>query len=213
MSTTHFIAGIDTDAGKSYATGLLARRLAAEGRRVITMKFIQTGCPPDEISEDILTHRRLMGIAPLPEDLDGTTCPVRLPYPASPDLAARLAGVAIDFGAITRSLELLRARYEVVLIESAGGLMTPVEGEFTMLDWAVQQRLPTIFVTNARLGSISQTLLGLQACRARGLQVATLVYNLHGATAAEITADTRAYLQRYLATHWPGAEFVEVEVQ
>ncbi|WP_289683314.1 prolipoprotein diacylglyceryl transferase family protein [Paramuribaculum intestinale] len=48
---TIFISGIDTDAGKSYATGWLACQMAAQGRRVATMKFIQTGC--DGRSEDI----------------------------------------------------------------------------------------------------------------------------------------------------------------
>ena len=40
----YFVSGIDTDAGKSYATGQLARMLAEQGRRVITQKFVQTGC-------------------------------------------------------------------------------------------------------------------------------------------------------------------------
>lgn len=39
----YFVSGIDTDAGKSYATGILARMLAEQGERVITQKFIQTG--------------------------------------------------------------------------------------------------------------------------------------------------------------------------
>jgi len=39
----YFISGIDTDAGKSYATGFLARELNRKGQRTITQKFIQTG--------------------------------------------------------------------------------------------------------------------------------------------------------------------------
>ncbi len=212
MSTTFFISGIDTDAGKSYATGFLARRWAAEGRRVVTMKLIQTGCPEGEMSEDILTHRRLMGIPLLPEDRDGTTCPIRLPYPASPDLAARMAGVTIDFQAIARSIDTLSARYDTLLIEGAGGLMTPIEGAFTMLDWASQAGFPMIFVTNPRLGSISQTLLGLEACRYRWLRVAMLVYNRYGESAPEITDDTRAYLKRRLPRLAPGCKLEEMPV-
>ena len=51
-------------------------------------KFIQTGCPG--LSEDIETHRRIMGTGLLPEDLDGTTCPIVFTYPASPHLAAAI---------------------------------------------------------------------------------------------------------------------------
>lgn len=208
---TYFITGIDTDAGKSYATGVLARRWAAEGRRVVTMKLIQTGCPEGKMSEDILTHRHLMGIDLLPEDLDNTTCPIRLPYPSSPDLAARMAGIDIDFQAIAHSIETLAARYNVLLIEGAGGLMTPIRGEFTMLDWVAQSGLPMIFVTNPQLGSISRTLLGLEVARARNVDVAALIYNLYGETSLQITSDTREYLQRYAGKYLPDYEWIEIE--
>ena len=59
----YFISGIDTDAGKSIVTGVIARTLLQKGVHVITQKFIQTGCVG--ISEDILKHREIMGI---PED-------------------------------------------------------------------------------------------------------------------------------------------------
>ena len=39
----YFVSGIDTDAGKSYATGFLAREWNKNGHRTITQKFIQTG--------------------------------------------------------------------------------------------------------------------------------------------------------------------------
>lgn len=60
MAEIIFVTGIDTDAGKSYATGYLARQLASEGKRVITQKFIQTGC--EDYSEDIDIHRSIMGV-------------------------------------------------------------------------------------------------------------------------------------------------------
>ena len=71
MSQVTFITGIDTDAGKSYATGWLARELASQGLKVATQKFIQTGC--DAFSEDIELHRKITGTGPLPEDTDHTT--------------------------------------------------------------------------------------------------------------------------------------------
>ena len=77
----YFISGIDTDAGKSIVTGVIARTLAGKGVRVITQKFIQTGCVG--ISEDILKHREIMGIPPQEVDKDGTTCPYVMTYPAS----------------------------------------------------------------------------------------------------------------------------------
>ena len=69
---TYFISGIDTDAGKSIVTGIIARTFISDGVKVITQKFIQTGCTG--LSEDILKHREIMGIAPQEVDRDGTTC-------------------------------------------------------------------------------------------------------------------------------------------
>ncbi len=69
-----FVTGIDTDAGKTYATAFLATMFAEEGKSVITQKFIQTGCT--ETSEDIEAHRRLTGTGPLPEYAEGRTAPV-----------------------------------------------------------------------------------------------------------------------------------------
>ena len=96
MEKTIFVSGIDTDAGKTYCTAWLANKLRAEGRSVITQKFIQTGCTG--ISEDILKHREIMGIEPQEVDKDGTTCPYVMTYPASPHLAAEIDHVVIDTG-------------------------------------------------------------------------------------------------------------------
>ena len=50
MGKVLFVTGIDTNIGKTYATGLLAKAIAAAGKTVITQKMIQTGCR--EVSED-----------------------------------------------------------------------------------------------------------------------------------------------------------------
>ena len=84
------VGGIDTDAGKSVVTGLLARHLLDQGKAVTTLKLVQTGCTG--MAEDIVQHRRLMGQALTDWDRDGTTCPYVFPFPASPLLAARMAG-------------------------------------------------------------------------------------------------------------------------
>ena len=208
VKKVYFVSGIDTDAGKSFATGYLAKKWTEEGGSVITQKLVQTGC--DGLSEDIVLHRRIMGIGLLPEDLDGTTCPICFRYPASPDLAARLEGRKADMSLADRATVRLLEKYDTVLIEGAGGLMVPIDGFYTMLDYIAQRELPVILVSNPRLGSVNHTLLSLEACRARGVRVEILAYNLFGGTSPEITADTREYLKKYIAEFLPECEFVEV---
>ena len=108
MNGVYFISGIDTDAGKTYITGMLAKRLMEKGHKVATQKFIQTG--NDTWSEDIEAHRKIMGIEMLPEDLDHTTAPVIFSYPASAQLAARIDGRDIDLDIIKKSTDILSSR-------------------------------------------------------------------------------------------------------
>ena len=208
MKKVYFVTGIDTDAGKSIVTGVLARDWAGRGRRVVTQKFIQTGCPG--LSEDIETHRRIMGTGLLPEDLDGTTCPIVFTYPASPHLAAAIDSRRIDLSLIGKCTEKLLEKYDVVLLKGAGGLFVPLEGLYNTIDYVAERRLPVILVTSPRLGSINHTLLSLEACRNRNIEVAKVVYNLYPPTDAPITDGTRDYLKTYLREFHPQARWLEV---
>ncbi|MCM1077609.1 MAG: dethiobiotin synthase [Bacteroides sp.] len=208
MSQAYFISGIDTDAGKSYVTGYLAARLMKEGKRVVTQKFIQTGNVG--FSEDIDLHRRIMGIDPLPEDKDHTTAPVIFSYPASAQLAARIDGREIDLSVIDRATETLCERYDIVLIEGAGGLMVPITDDFFTIDYVSSRKLPLILVTNGVLGSINHTILSLEAIKARGIRLAAVIYNEHFDSDRIIGADTRDFIRRYVATHFPDTPFATV---
>lgn len=212
MGKAYFVSGIDTDAGKTYATGVLAARMLKDGRSVITQKFVQTGCGEtvDAVSDDIVIHRTIMGTGLLPEDIDGITCSQKFSYPASPDLAARLDGRKVDRGKITVNTAKLLWEYDIVLIEGAGGLMVPIDGADTIIDYIVLERLPLILITNPRLGSLNHTLLSLEACRKKEVEVCKLVYNHHPVTSDIITTDTRSYLKNYLARHFPFCSFEEV---
>ena len=201
-----FISGIDTDAGKTYATAWLAGQLAEKGLSVATQKFIQTGC--EGASEDIEKHRQLLGSKPLPEDLDGTTAPIILSYPASAQLAARIDGVELDLSVIEASTERLAERYDRVLIEGAGGLLVPVTDTYTTADYVAAKGLPMVLVTNGRLGSINHTLLSLEAIRSRGITLAAVIYNQYFDRDATIAADTHDFIGRYLERNFPEAAYL-----
>ena len=208
MSETLFISGIDTGAGKSYCTAWFARQMMDRGLKVATQKFIQTGNVG--YSEDIELHRRICGIDPLPEDVDLTTSPVIFSYPASAQLAARIDGREIDLGAIDRSRELLASRYDVLLIEGAGGLMVPVTDDFFTIDYITSRRLPLVLVTNGILGSINHTVLSLEAIKARSIDLKYVLYNTFFDSDQVIAEDTRGFIERYVCCHFPSAKILDV---
>lgn len=198
----YFVSGIDTDAGKSYVTGYLARELAKSGKRVITQKFIQTG--NHDISEDIELHRRIMGIPFTEEDHARLTMPEIFSYPASPLLASRIDNRPINFERIRQATEILSERYDIVLVEGAGGLMVPLTDELLTIDYIAQSGYPLLFVTSGKLGSVNHTLLSLEAIERRGIRLHSVLYNLYPETSDDtILKDTQTYLQHYLETHFP----------
>lgn len=202
----YFISGIDTDAGKSYATGYLARELNKNGKRTITQKFIQTGNTGH--SEDIDLHRRLMNIGFTDDDREGLTMPEIFSYPCSPHLASRIDGRPIDFDKIERATKELSQRYDIVLLEGAGGLMVPLTEEFLTIDYIAQKGYPLLFVTSGKLGSINHTLLSLEAIKSRGIKLDTVLYNLYPTVGDRIIQeDTQLFIQQYLRKHFPETKF------
>lgn len=206
---TLFISGIDTDAGKTYVTAAWARQLMEKGLKVITLKFVQTGCTV--WSEDIETHRRLMGTGMFPEDLDHTTAPLIFTHPCSAQLAARLDGRDIDLALVDAAVEKLSARYDVVLIEGAGGLMVPLTDTYLTIDYPRERHMPVALVTNGILGSINHTILSLEALAARNMDLRYVFYNTFFDSDALIAEDTYGFINRYLSRNFPETRLIRID--
>ncbi len=207
--SVYFISGIDTGIGKTYTTGYLAKLWNQQGKKTITQKLIQTGNV--DISEDIEQHREIMGMGWFPEDETKLTMPEIFTYPASPHLATKIDGREIDFQKIENATAQLAEKYEVVLLEGAGGLMVPLTTELLTIDYVAEKKLPVILVTSGRLGSINHTILSLEALKSRGLELYALAYNLKDQSQDElISKDTAEYLKTYLAKHFPHSLWIDI---
>ncbi|OVE76083.1 dethiobiotin synthase [bacterium E08(2017)] len=204
-----FVTGIDTNIGKTYTVASLALDAMSAGKSVITQKLVQTGS--DRPAEDIVKHRELMGIDLNEDDLSGLTCPYVFPKPASPHLAAKLAGERIDAVKITKATDQLAAKYDEVIIEGAGGLMVSLDYSFTVLDYIELHCYPTVLVTSPRLGSINHTLMSIELILSRNIPLKTLVYNCFEQTDPEITADSRKVFEEYLAEYSPATELTDLQ--
>lgn len=217
----YFVSGIHTDAGKSYCTGWYARLLMDGGKSVITQKFIQTG--NTGMSEDIEVHRRLMLTGLMPEDsmplpcsdiydgLQGAmTAPLIFTHPCSPQLAARLDHRQIPLEVIDHASAELEKRYDIVLIEGAGGLMVPITDEFLTIDYVASRNLPLIMVVNSSLGSINHALLSFEAIKNRGIDMPIVLYNMYFDNDPLIAEDTFGFISRYLSRNFPATTLLRV---
>ena len=194
------VSGIDTGTGKTIVTGLLAKALTGRGVRVITQKIVKTGCRGN-VADDVLEHRRLMGIGLTEDDREGLTSPYIFTYPGSPHLAASLEKREIDIMTIRRATFRLQQRYSMVLLEGAGGLLVPLDDERLLADYFRDAGYPLLLVSSSRLGSINHTLLSLEACLKRGISLKGLIFNRYresDRTVGENALDTiRRHLKRY----------------
>ena len=207
-SRIYFVSGIDTDIGKSIATGMMARFLHRAGKKVITIKLVQTG--NRGFSEDIARHREIMGCGLFPEDREGLTAPEIYTFPASPHLAAELDNRPICLEKILHSVQVLGERYEIVLVEGAGGLAVPLTEDLLTVDFAARQNWPLILVTSGRLGSLNHTILSLEAALGRRMQIAGVIYNETPKADPVIEADSERMIRKYLSRSGQPARLVRL---
>ncbi len=173
-----FITGTDTDVGKTYVAALIARSLAAGGRRVGVYKPAASGCRREGGQLVADNAVALWNAAGRPGDLEHV-CPQRFAAPLAPHLAARMEGKRIDADLLRRGIEHWQRCSEIILVEGAGGLMSPLADNQYVADLAKEFGFPLVVVSRNVLGTINQTLQTLitAAVFREGLPIAGVVLN------------------------------------
>jgi dethiobiotin synthetase len=169
-----FVTGTGTDIGKTYVSCALIRALKAKGAVVDAFKPVVSGFDPrDAAGSD---PARLTAALGAPGDVF-RIAPRRYRAPLSPNIAARLEGdvlvledMVID--AVARAAEL---RDGLLLVEGAGGVMSPLTDTQTNLDMVAALGAPVLLVAGSYLGTISHVLTALVALRAAKAWVAAIV--------------------------------------
>lgn len=176
MSSGWFITGTDTGVGKTLITSALLHALAAQGKRVIGMKPVASGCTESGSQRSNEDAEQLIAVSNIEADYD-TVCPYRFLTPIAPHLAAAEEGVEICIDRIINCYQILKPQADRVLVEGVGGWAVPINEQYGMGDVAVRLGLPVVIVVGARLGCISHALLTQQCILDRGLPLAGWVYN------------------------------------
>jgi len=173
-----FVVGTDTAVGKTFVAARIAAALARAGIKVGVYKPAASGCRRvgrTLVSDDAVA---LWEAAGRPGELKAV-CPQRFAAPLAPHLAAKEERKEIDSRLLRRGIEYWRRRSEVVIVEGAGGLMSPVGEHDYVADLADEFGFPLVVVAPNRIGAINSTLLTLIAAAARPKQlpIAGIVLN------------------------------------
>jgi len=185
MSTCFWIVGTDTDVGKTVVTTYLMRHFQTKGD-VIPYKPVQTGIIEEEGTSyygDTHFYQSFSEKELKERDINSYSFKI----PASPHYAARLEGATIDEKHILQHIERLKAQYDYVICEGAGGLFVPLDEkrDYYFCHLIKETQMPVVLVTRTVLGTINHTLLTVEALREKGIPIAGIVCNAFEGTELE----------------------------
>jgi dethiobiotin synthetase len=213
-----FVTGTDTDVGKTVLSASLLAALRASGKRVTAYKPAVTGLDEpvagaDERPSYPADHELLAAAAGMtPEEV----APLRYGPAVSPQLAAEMAGELLTRervldgarAALTRASGSIGGGApdgdtaadgddRVLIVEGAGGLLSPLAEEMTICDLAVVLRLPLLIAARPGLGTINHALLTVQVARAYGLDVRAVVLTPWPEEPSRLERANRAAITRF----------------
>jgi dethiobiotin synthetase len=163
-----FVTGTDTGVGKTVVAASIVTTLRARGEHVRAFKPVVTGT--DEPDPVWPADHELLARAAGMEPSDVT--PLTFAPAVSPHLAAELEGRAIEPAELVAHAKALG---EPLVAEGVGGLLVPLTTGYSVRDLAVDLGLPLVIAARPGLGTISHTLLTIEAARAAGLEVRCVV--------------------------------------
>lgn len=152
-----FVTGTDTEVGKTHIASMIAKTLVESGHRVGVYKPAASGGQIVDgrcVCDDAV---RLWQAAGQPRDLKAV-CPQMFVKPVAPHVAAAAEGKAIDPDLLVSGLASWANHCDLVVVEGAGGWLSPISDELYVADVAAAIGYPVVIVSANRLGTINQTL-------------------------------------------------------
>lgn len=168
-----FIAGTDTDVGKTFYVSHLLRTMRDAGVRVGGYKPVASGFPREDARSDAARMGQALGDA-FPLNLINPQC--FLP-PFAPPIAAEISGVSIDDSLLLDGAFDWYPHCDWLLVEGAGGLLSPITWKMTNADLARQLNYPLIIVAANRLGCVHQVLSTVHSALRFNLRIDRIVLN------------------------------------
>ncbi len=204
MGKLLFVTGTDTSVGKTVFSVQLIYALREKGLRVAALKPLASGCAADPSGEDgFLMWRALGGELPFE-----SVALYRFAAPLAPTVAARLEGVEIDRARIRNAIAARMREFEWVIVEGAGGLLSPLADDWTLADLASESGGALVVVVGSKLGAINHACMTFEVARSRQIPVVGYVLNEGVASDAADAQllDTNRSLLREVATRYDVGE-------
>jgi len=170
MLPHYFIAGTDTDAGKTLVTCALLRLAAAKGFTSCGLKPIAAGCDNDEGAWKNADALALIDASTVSLPYSSVN-PVALPLPMAPHIAAQQLGLSLSATQLAKQCEPFIESRNFTLVEGAGGWRVPLNADESMAGLVKALQLPVVLVVGLKLGCLNHALLTVEAIAGDGLRL------------------------------------------
>lgn len=176
----YLIVGNGTDVGKTFFLEKLCAKLVENGNLVQALKPVISGFAVDDFNSDSAKILRSLNLELSPENLKAIS-PWQFKEPVSPNIAAKIEGRKIDFDELVnfcrKEIEQSMKLNRFLFIETAGGVMTPINDEKTFLDLAEELKIAVLFISRNYLGTINHTLCAIEAMKSRKIIPEIILFN------------------------------------
>ena len=170
-----FIAGTDTDVGKTCVTAALITMIKKLEKNVGFMKPFATGHKQNSEfkSSDVESLASISQIND-PEELLN---PYFFSIPASPFTAAKKLNIDIKLSVIHSAYRKLLSMHDCMIVEGIGGVMTPIKSDYTVCNLIKELNLSTIIVCDSKIGTVNHTLMTCKMCELYKIPITGIIIN------------------------------------
>jgi dethiobiotin synthetase len=193
----YFVTSTGTDIGKTFVTAALIRYMRESNQPIAALKPIVSGYDSSVAeTSDPAVLLAALGRRMSADEVERIT-PWRFRAPLAPDLAAAREGRRVDFVELVEfSRAAINGAKGPLFIEGVGGIMVPLDGRRTVLDWMTALDIPLLLIVGGYLGTISHTLTALDVLAQRKLTIAAIVVSESDRDAVALD-DTVASIERF----------------
>ena len=193
----YFVTSTGTDIGKTFVTAALIRYMRESNQPVAALKPIVSGYDSSVAeTSDPAVLLAALGRRMSADEVE-RIAPWRFRAPLEPDLAAAREGRRVDFVELVEfSRAAINGAKGPLFIEGVGGIMVPLDGRRTVLDWMKALDIPLLLIVGGYLGTISHTLTALDVLAQRKLTIAAIVVSESDRDAVALD-DTVASIERF----------------
>ena len=170
-----FIAGTDTDVGKTYITAGLAIMLRKMSIDVGVMKPFAAGVAQKKgyKSEDV----EILSKSAQTNDPENLVNPQFFPISASPYTAWKKLKIKPKIPLVLSSFKKLSGLHKMMLVEGMGGVLTPILKDYYVTNLIKDMKIPTIIVTRSKVGTVNHTLMTVKMCEKYKIPVKGIIIN------------------------------------